>query len=236
MMSRDRNDLLARIKKCLALGKSSNPHEAAAAMRQAQKLMAMAGVTTEDVALAGITDANLGLPSKTLPRWHHGLISTVASGFGCECVTTRGFFGEPFVHFIGMAARVEVASYAYIVLRRQIIGARKIFIAGLSKNCKTHSKTLRADSYCEGYVLALQDKVRALTLPEDERNLLDAYMNKHHPDLEMAKCARDDDKAKKERAKQPDYRYQGYCDGQTATLHHAVHGSTYRPASLECQA
>ena len=85
-------------------------------------------------------------------------------------------------------------------------------------------------------MLALQDKVRALTLPEDERNLLDAYMNKHHPDLEMAKCARDDDKAKKERAKQPDYRYQGYCDGQTATLHHAVHGSTYRPASLECQA
>lgn len=32
-MKRDKNDLLARIKKCLALGKSSNPHEAAAAMR-----------------------------------------------------------------------------------------------------------------------------------------------------------------------------------------------------------
>ena len=235
MMSRDRNDLLARIKKCLALGKSSNPHEAAAAMRQAQKLMEMAGVTVEDVALAGITEVNLDLPSKTLPRWHHVLISTVASGFGCECVMTRSFFGEPFVHFIGMAARVEVASYAYIVLRRQIIGARKIFIAGLSKNCKTRSKTLRADSYCEGFVLALQDKVRALTLPEDERNLLDGYMNKHHPDLKMVKCARDDDKAEKERAKQPDYRYQGYCDGQKATLRHAVHGSTRRPASLEYQ-
>ena len=83
---------MARIKKCLALGKSSNPHEAAAAMRQAQKLMAMAGVTAEDVALAGITEAKLGLPSKTLPRWHHVLIATVASGFGCECMMARSFF------------------------------------------------------------------------------------------------------------------------------------------------
>lgn len=236
MMSRDRNDLLARIKKCLALGKSSNPHEAAAAMRQAKKLMEMAGVTVEDVALAGITDVNLDLPSKTLPRWHHVLISIVASGFGCECMMTRSFFGEPFVHFIGTAARVEVASYAYTVLRRQIMGARKIFIAGLSKNCKTRSKTLRADSYCEGFVLALRGKVQALTLPEDERKLLDGYMHKHHPDLKNAKCARDDDKAEKERAQQPDYRYQGYCDGQNATLHHAVEGSTHRPASLEYQA
>ncbi|WP_079542125.1 DUF2786 domain-containing protein [Cardiobacterium hominis] len=134
MMSRDRNDLLARIKKCLALGKSSNPHEAAAAMRQAQKLMEMAGVTVEDVALAGITDVNLDLPSKTLPRWHHVLISIVASGFGCECMMTRSFFGEPFVHFIGTAARVEVASYAYTVLRRQIMGgAQNIYCGTLQK-------------------------------------------------------------------------------------------------------
>lgn len=235
MMKRDKNDLLARIKKCLALGKSSNPHEAAAAMRQAQKLMAMAGVTAEDVALAGITEAKLGLPSKTLPRWHHGLIITVARGFGCECMMARSIFGEPFVFFIGTAARVEVASYAYTVLRRQIMGARKIFIAGLSKNCKTRSKTLRADSYCEGFVLALQDKVQALTLPEEEQKLLDSYMHQHHLDLKKGKCARDDDKAEKERAKQPDYRYQGYCDGQKATLRHAVHGSTRRPASLEYQ-
>ena len=235
MMKRDKNDLLARIKKCLALGKSSNPHEAAAAMRQAQKLMAMAGVTAEDVALAGITEAKLGLSSKTLPRWHHGLISTVARGFGCECMLIRSFFGEPFVFFIGTAARVEVASYAYTVLRRQIMGARKIFIAGLSKNCKTRSKTLRADSYCEGFVMALQDKVQALTLPAEERKLLDGYMHQHYPDLKKAKCTRDDDKAEKERAKQPDYRYQGYCDGRNATLNHAVSGSTHRPASLEYQ-
>ena len=234
-MKRDKNDLLARIKKCLALGKSSNPHEAAAAMRQAQKLMAMAGVTAEDVALAGITEAKLGLSSKALPRWHHGLIRTVARGFGCECMMARSFFGEPFVFFIGTAARVEVASYAYTVLRRQIMGARNIFRAVLPTICKPRRKRLRADSYCEGFVLALQDKVQALTLPEEEQKLLDGYMHQHYPDLKKAKCTRDDDRAEKARSKQPDYRYQGYCDGQTATLHRAVHGSTHRPASLEYQ-
>jgi hypothetical protein len=34
----DRETALTKIKKCLALAKSSNEHEAAAAMRQAQKL------------------------------------------------------------------------------------------------------------------------------------------------------------------------------------------------------
>lgn len=35
--------ILERIKKCLALSQSSEPHEAAAALRQAQKLMEMHG-------------------------------------------------------------------------------------------------------------------------------------------------------------------------------------------------
>ena len=39
---------LAKIKKCLALAASPNPHEAAAATRQAQKLMAEYGLTETD--------------------------------------------------------------------------------------------------------------------------------------------------------------------------------------------
>ncbi len=48
-MTRDK--ALAKIKKCLALGRSTNPHEAAAAMRQAQKLMAEHGLNDTDVKL-----------------------------------------------------------------------------------------------------------------------------------------------------------------------------------------
>ena len=234
IMSRDRKNLLLRIKKCLALGKSSNPHEAAAAMRQAQKLMEMAGLTTEDVALANIITTDVKTPAKKLPYWHHDLLLTVAKGFGCECILTYDFRSkQPVVRFIGTAPRVEVAAYSYTVLRRQTMCARKIFIADLSKNCKPRTKTLRADSYCEGFVLALRAKVQALTLPEEEKNLLEDYMRKHHSNLEDAKAARGDDKAEKERAQQPDYRAQGYLDGQNTILHHAVNGSIDYPALQE---
>lgn len=81
--------------------------------------------------------------------------------------------------------------------------------------------------------MALRAKVQALTLPEEEKNLLEDYMRKHHSNLEDAKAARDDDKAEKERAQQPDYRSQGYLDGQNAILRHAVNGSIDHPALQE---
>ena len=46
--------ILDKIKKCLALASSANEHEAAAALRQAQKLMAQFGLTETDVTLADV--------------------------------------------------------------------------------------------------------------------------------------------------------------------------------------
>lgn len=40
----NRDQALSKIKKCLALAASANPHEAAAGTRQAQKLMAAQGL------------------------------------------------------------------------------------------------------------------------------------------------------------------------------------------------
>ena len=52
---RDANDhdkILDKIKKCLALSSSSNEHEAAIALRQAQKLMELHGISDIDVKAA----------------------------------------------------------------------------------------------------------------------------------------------------------------------------------------
>lgn len=48
-MPTDNSKILDKIKKCLALAASANEHEAAAALRQAQKLMETHGFTDEDV-------------------------------------------------------------------------------------------------------------------------------------------------------------------------------------------
>ncbi len=45
--------ILGKIKKCLALSSSDNPHEAAAAMRQAHALMAAHGVSAEQITMDG---------------------------------------------------------------------------------------------------------------------------------------------------------------------------------------
>jgi len=51
--------ILGKIKKCLALATSSEPHEAAAAMRQAQKLMELHGIGQIDVKRSDIGEVQV---------------------------------------------------------------------------------------------------------------------------------------------------------------------------------
>ena len=55
----NRDDALKKIKKCLALGRSASEHEAAAAMRQAQKLMEQFGLREQDVSLADVAEVKV---------------------------------------------------------------------------------------------------------------------------------------------------------------------------------
>ena len=53
----DRKKILDKIRKAMALSKSANEHEAAAALRQAHKLMELHGITNADIDAAEITDS-----------------------------------------------------------------------------------------------------------------------------------------------------------------------------------
>lgn len=55
----DKNKAIEKIKKCLALGKSANEHEAAQALKQAQALMREYGISDADVALSDIKKTRL---------------------------------------------------------------------------------------------------------------------------------------------------------------------------------
>ena len=78
---------LDKIKKCLRLAKSDNANEAAAALRQAQKLMAKHGLNDVDVQLADVTRhrAKSGAVSHP-PRWMWLLMSLIKEAFGVEYV------------------------------------------------------------------------------------------------------------------------------------------------------
>lgn len=148
--------IIAKIKKCLALAKSSNEHEAAAAMRQAQALMQKHGVTDFDIETADIGEANAKAGATSKPvAWEARLAGVVADTFGCELMFSSGKFLRPqrgIWNFIGHGPAPEVARYAFEVLFRQIKLARLQHIKTALKRCGPTSRTRRADLYCDGWV------------------------------------------------------------------------------------
>ena len=180
-----RAQALEKIRKCLALAKSNNPHEAAAALRQAQKLMAAYEVDENDVELAAVraTKARAGRDVNIPPRWHVMLLELVDQAFGVRCIWSpgrrwsgRAFVIQADVEIVGIGARAEVASYAYVVLRRRVQRDRADFLASLDRRLKRSTKTRRADIFAESWVDGVQAMVTAFAVPEAEQALVERWM------------------------------------------------------------
>jgi hypothetical protein len=85
-----REKLISRLKKCLALSASPEPHEAAAALRQAQKLMTELGMTEAD--LLGLELANAVVKTREgfgACRTMNFLTSIIMEAFGIQCIYER---------------------------------------------------------------------------------------------------------------------------------------------------
>lgn len=112
----DRKTAVAKIRKCLNLARSAEAHEAAAALRQAQKLMAGFEIAEHELADAGVDEAWVKSSASARPaRFEVRLASMVAGAFGCEIVFTRRLneSGTKIIGgyaFIGVAPAEQVAS------------------------------------------------------------------------------------------------------------------------------
>ena len=170
--------ILSKIKKCLALGQSSEPEEAAAAMRQAQKLMQMHGVTQTHLDRADIGEAVV--KSKTsvsrVKDWELALVNTVARAFGCQLLWSKSFSdcSDPWGRYIliGLKSQVELASYTLEVLQRRLIKSRNSFVGGLSEYMSRREKTFEADGFCHGWVQAVSKTVIDFALTEIQTQLI----------------------------------------------------------------
>ena len=164
MTSRD--EILAKIKKCLALGRSSNEHEAAAALRHAQKLMAAHGIDEGEVADSEIGEAigRSGAGAKP-PKYEAALAIAISGAFGCEEIF-KPFCGWM---FIGAGPAPEIAQYAFEVLYRQVKRDRATHIKARLTRCGPLNKTRRADLYCDAWVSTAVRQIQNLTIsPEQE--------------------------------------------------------------------
>lgn len=172
--------LLQRIRKCLALSRSSNEHEAVAALAKARQMMDDHGVSEDDLAMAEVEEAT-ARASRTLrpPRWEAILCCSVRRAIGVQVmIDARGDRT-----YLGRGARPEVAAYAFAVLFRRLKAARADYIHSHLKRCKPARKRLRADVFCEAWAWAVYRTISALIPEPPEDDLVGQYLEKHYPGL-----------------------------------------------------
>lgn len=186
----DIDKAIDKIRKCLSLAKSSNPHEAAAALRQAQALMREHGVTEEGVRLAEVKEASGDARMQTLTAWETMLCSDVAEAFGCRVLAGKRLSGQWTTRrvlrtwvFVGVGASAELAQYAYDVLSRQCARDRQAHISEQPKACKAVTKTARGDAFAQAWVLGVRSQLQAYAGTAEQTALLDHYMADRYPDL-----------------------------------------------------
>ncbi|WGV98845.1 DUF2786 domain-containing protein [Vibrio sp. YMD68] len=221
----DKKKKIEKIKKLLKLSESSNQHEAALALGRAQALMKELGLTSESPQLSDVQEESIfsAIKSKTPASYIVGLISTIASAFGCHPHISRHLtLGRINVVFTGHNERPELAAYTYDVLERQLMKARKAFLSTLNKRNKQSTKTARADVFCNAWVYAVHDKVTAFALTEDESRQIEIYRQEQHPDLVTTKGREVSNKHL--RGGQDAAAMAGYLSGKDAHLHQGMHG------------
>jgi hypothetical protein len=192
----DKTKVLDRIRKCLALAGSNEPHEAAAALRQAKALMEKYGISDLEASLADIGELECKSSGKTaVPVWEAALAKSVGEALGCRVMHRTGSVaGQSYVRpslsaqwyysrtyrkngrlfFIGADPRPEIARYAFEILRRQLRKARGEYRHRVGGNAK------RVEAFVLGWVFAVQDKVKALAAPLSELERVDAAIAARH--------------------------------------------------------
>lgn len=177
----DRERALRKLIACLRLAKSSEPAEAAAALRQAQKLMAEYGLDEQDAAAAEVSEKR----EKTRYRGNHApdyliyLAVMVARVFGCDLVqsrerATRGGTTE-FV-FLGPESAIVVAAYSFVVLRRQMEGAAQLHLRRVRKRAVKEARRAR---FCLAWVAAVYELLRPPELDPTRSAEIEAYKARH---------------------------------------------------------
>lgn len=222
----DQDRILDKIKKCMEMAKSktANPNEAEIALRQAHKLMEAYNLELGDVLASMACEVAIEAGSEGKPpAWRVRLAHVCAHAFGTRLIISAMQVGlwrwvGAFI-FVGCAAAPELTGYAYQVLERQLQKARRDFLAlPNNKRCKRSTKVARGDHFANAWIDAVYHKVDAFAGVEDSiAEAIDAYMAKHHPNLETAPLKRRKLKARDEGAAEA-----GYQAGKSAQLHMAI--------------
>lgn len=190
----DRAKVLDKIQKCLALSKSPNEHEAAAALRQAQKLMEKHGITDADLGAIGYGSEKVdttiqvgkGRRNKKTGTYTPPSIP-VALAFIVDLME-RAFCVRPVygadrrktdlnwnVTYYGREDRVLLAAYAHTVVARAVDAAWRDYLT-VNPHYRQY-KGGRAGFYI-GWIKAVSAQVESLAMTDEERAATDLVLRR----------------------------------------------------------
>ena len=216
----NKEKILDKIKKCLALSKSANEHNAAQALKQAQALMEKYEVNAVDIALSEVSEqgADRRMAFK-LANWQWGVANMLADIFGCQSYQ-RG----KTMMFYGIGNRAEISAYAFDVVYRQISADRRKFL----KTCRARKpahRTYLADQFCDGWTMGAWETVKRFEMSDEEKAIMDGYKKKEYPYMTEARTR--DAKSSILQGSTMEYEAlaQGMESGKQVQLHHAMNGT-----------
>lgn len=174
MTDLDKDRILRRIKKCLALSKSDNEHEAAAALRQAKRMMDKYGIDATEASAPDyeVHDLSEGKARKSrLTQAERALYSVVARFFGCTLYSDNGW---PVI--VGVSPAPKIVEYAANVLLRQMRRGYDQVAADIEKQAGRDMgvsfKRKARHSYSVAWAVSVESKVHefaAAIMPEQKK-------------------------------------------------------------------
>lgn len=213
----DKEKALEKIKKCLALSKSANDHEAAQALKQAQALMKKFELTETEIGLSEISEEMSGRKvALRLAQWQWNVANLVAGVFGC------GYYKKGnSIHFYGFGNRPQIAAYAFDVVWRQISAARRKYLRECPDIMPSRREYL-ANRYCEGWLTGAERAVQTFAYPEGQEQMMGRY-EKDVLNIKMVK-PRTISASPTLRNIGHEAEYSGRQDGKKIELYHAMNG------------
>lgn len=232
----DRTRLMTRIRRLMALGtRNSNDHEAARALRLAQKLMSQHNISATDLSMDSIKESccrQLYSDAEKIPEWLNALASVICMTTGCRC--WFGWYARESknrdgmssvknrrsVHFYGLNERPEVAAYVFTVLLRQLRAKTEEHMSGQRRGrIKLQTLRNRADQFRIGWVTGVWQVLETFSVSDGERAVLQKWLQQRFKTSELSSpSVREAGRCRgHERS-----RLAGLISGRQAELHHGL--------------
>ena len=169
--------VIRKIKRCLALSKSSNENEAATAMRQAQALMREYRLTEVDVRLSDVGEVESEkYRVNRRPTWDRQLSAIVAKAFGVRPLDVKKWSktaGRVVARacFVGVTPAPQIAMYAYEALLTKLTQSRREYVSQVraGRRRSNYSPETAGNHFALAWVSAVHGKIHDL-VPRGEED------------------------------------------------------------------